>query len=167
MHNIYRKGVQFDDILCTAIITNSSEIVYVPMCVDIIHPGHISLIEQASQLGDVVVGLLSDSAVMQKKRLPFMTYDQRYAVVNAIKSVSEVMPQETTDYTPNLIKLKPSYVVHGDDWSLMSINSVINTLKAWRGELLRSFDSCVLYGYLVHRNSNLLRAKWLKLSPAA
>mgnify|MGYP003306374072 CR=1 FL=1 len=45
-----------------------------------------------------------------------MTYQERREIVSEIKGISKVIPQNTHDYTPNLIKLKPKYVIHGDDW---------------------------------------------------
>jgi phosphoenolpyruvate mutase len=114
--------------------------VYVGMSADLIHPGHINVLEEASKLGQVIVGLLTDKAIASYKRLPFMSFDQRQVVVQALGSVSKVVTQETLDYTPNLIKFKPDFVVHGDDWKsgIQSTvrQSVIDTLSEWGGELV-------------------------------
>jgi phosphoenolpyruvate phosphomutase / 2-hydroxyethylphosphonate cytidylyltransferase len=93
----------------------SSDTVYVAMSADIVHPGHINLLEKAQELGPVTVGLLTDAAIASYKRLPLMTYEERRAVVAQLRQVSDVVPQETLDYEPNLRSLKPRYVVHGDD----------------------------------------------------
>ena len=92
--------------------------VYVGMSADLVHPGHLNLLEAAAKLGEVTVGLLTDSAIASYKRLPFMSFEERYAVVAALKPVSKVVPQTTLDYVPNLQELKPDYVVHGDDWQI-------------------------------------------------
>jgi phosphoenolpyruvate phosphomutase / 2-hydroxyethylphosphonate cytidylyltransferase len=114
--------------------------VYVGMSADLIHPGHINVLEHAAQLGDVTVGLLTDAAIASYKRLPHMTYEQRKAVVENLKHVSQVVPQETLDYVPNLERLKPDYVVHGDDWRTgvqqKTRQRVIDALKQWDGELV-------------------------------
>ena len=114
--------------------------VYVGMSIDLIHPGHINVIKEASKLGKVTVGLLTDKAIASYKRLPYLTYDQRKTVVECIKGVDDVMTQYTLDYTDNLNKMKPDYVVHGDDWRVGSQASVrkkvIDTLKEWDGELV-------------------------------
>ena len=114
--------------------------VYVGMSIDLIHPGHINVIKEASKLGKVTVGLLTDKAIASYKRLPYLTYDQRKTVVECIKGVDDVMTQHTLDYTDNLNKMKPDYVVHGDDWRVGSQASVrkkvIDTLKEWGGELV-------------------------------
>ena len=67
-----------------------SKRVYVAMSADIIHPGHLNIIKEASKLGDVTVGVLTDAAIASYKRLPYMNYEQRAAVVGALKGVSEI-----------------------------------------------------------------------------
>jgi phosphoenolpyruvate phosphomutase len=114
--------------------------VYVAMSVDLIHEGHINIIKEASKLGELTVGLLTDKAIASYKRLPYMPYENRMAIISEIKGVHNVIPQTTHDYTENLIKLKPEYVLHGDDWKEGSQktvrDNVINTLKEWGGELI-------------------------------
>ena len=114
--------------------------IYVAMSADLIHPGHLNVIKTASELGRVVVGVLTDDAIASYKRLPYMTYEQRALVVSQLKGVDEVIPQNTLDYVPNLKKLKPDYVVHGDDWK-SGVQSkvrarVLETLAEWGGELV-------------------------------
>ncbi len=117
-----------------------SKKVYVGMSADLVHPGHMNILKEASKLGDVIVGLLTDKAIASYKRLPFMTYEQRKDVIENIKGVVEVVPQETLDYRPNLERIKPDFVVHGDDWK-EGVQSkirqqVIDTLAKWGGELV-------------------------------
>ena len=99
---------------------NSQKVVYVAMSADLIHPGHINILKIARQNADkigarVVVGLLTDSAIASYKRLPYMNFDQRRAVLESISLIDEVIPQETLSYEGNIRKLKPAFVVHGDD----------------------------------------------------
>lgn len=114
--------------------------VYVGMSADLIHPGHMNILKEASKLGEIIVGLLTDKAIASYKRLPYLTYEQRKNVVENIKGVKQVVPQELLDYTENLRKLKPDYVVHGDDWrsgvQAQVRQKVIETLKEWGGELV-------------------------------
>jgi phosphoenolpyruvate mutase len=116
------------------------KIVYVGMSADIIHPGHLNVIRRASELGKVTVGVLTDAAVASYKRLPYMTYEQRKEVVASLKGVDRVVPQEQLDYVPNLLKYRPDYVVHGDDWregvQKYVRQAVIDTLATWGGELV-------------------------------
>ena len=114
--------------------------VYVTMAVDMIHNGHINIIKEAAKLGEVTVGLLTDSAIASYKRLPLMPYESRKLIIEAIKGVSKVIPQKTHEYTHNLNLLKPDYVVHGDDWKegvqKKVRDKVIESLKNWGGELI-------------------------------
>ena len=114
--------------------------VYVPMATDIIHHGHLNIISEARKLGRVIVGLLTDEAIASYKRLPFLSYEQRKEIMQNIKGVDEVIPQETWDYVPNIRDLKPDYLVHGDDWKTGAQKDmrrrVIEALKEWNGKLV-------------------------------
>lgn len=114
--------------------------VYVGMSADLVHPGHINVINAAASLGSVTVGLLTDKAVASYKRLPFMTYDQRKIVLENIKGVEAVVPQETLDYCENLERLRPDVVVHGDDWregvQFKTRQRVMEKLAEWGGKLV-------------------------------
>jgi len=114
--------------------------VYVGMSADFLHHGHINLINEAAKLGDLTVGLLTDKAVASYKRLPYLDYDERKAVVEALKGVRKVVPQETLDYRPNLEALKPDIVVHGDDWQngvqSQVRQQVIDKMAEWGGKLV-------------------------------
>lgn len=114
--------------------------VYIGMSADLIHPGHLNIIKEGAKLGEVVIGLLTDMAIASYKRLPYLNYDQRKVIIENVKGVSKVIPQETLDYRPNLKKLKPNYVVHGDDWKtgiqMNTRQQVIDTLLEWGGKLV-------------------------------
>lgn len=114
--------------------------VYVGMSADFLHPGHLNVINAAQKLGLVTIGLLTDKAIASYKRLPFLPFDQRKAIIENIKGVENVIPQETLDYEPNLRKIKPDFVVHGDDWQegvqRQVRQRVIDTLAEWGGELV-------------------------------
>ena len=118
----------------------SEKTVYVGMSADLVHPGHLNVLGTAREHGKVIVGLLTDAAIATYKRLPHMTYDQRKLVVEALKGVDRVVPQETLDYEPNLRKYKPDYVVHGDDWTegvqKATRARVIAVLAEWGGRLV-------------------------------
>lgn len=114
--------------------------VYIGMSADLLHPGHLNIIQNAAKYGEVTVGLLTDKAIASYKRLPYMSYEQRKIIVENVKGISQVIPQDTLDYTENLEKLKPDYVVHGDDWKngvqKETRQKVIDTLAQWGGELI-------------------------------
>lgn len=110
------------------------------MSADLVHPGHLNIIREAAKLGDVYIGLLTDQAIASYKRLPYLEFEHRREIISAIKGVHEVIPQETLDYRPNLEKLKPDFVVHGDDWKegvqRETRQQVIDTLAKWGGQLV-------------------------------
>ena len=114
--------------------------VYIAMSADLVTPSHVQLIKEARTLGEVVIGLLTDNAVASYQRLPYMPYEQRKVVIENIVGVKEVVPQDTLDHVPNLLKIKPDYVFHRDDWNTGVLRGtrrrVIDTLKQWGGELV-------------------------------
>lgn len=118
----------------------SQKKVYVGMSADIVHLGHINLLNEAAKLGEVTVGLLTDEAIASYKRLPHMTYDERKAVIESLQQVAHVVPQTTLDYVENLQAIKPDIVVHGDDWrdgvQQTTRQRVIDALATWGGELV-------------------------------
>jgi phosphoenolpyruvate phosphomutase len=114
--------------------------VYIGMSADLIHPGHLNIINTGKKLGRVIIGLLTDEAIAGYKRAPYLSFEQRKSIIESINGVSEVIAQTTLDYTFNLRKIKPHYVVHGDDWKTgvqqATRKKVIEVLKEWGGELV-------------------------------
>ena len=90
--------------------------VYLGMIADIMHPGLINIINEGAKYGDIIIGLYTDKAIATHKRLPYLTYEQRETVVRSIHGVADVVPQDDWSYVPNLVKFKPDYIIHGDDW---------------------------------------------------
>jgi phosphoenolpyruvate phosphomutase len=118
----------------------SNKKVYVGMSADIIHTGHLNILHEAKKLGTVTVGVLTDAAIASYKRLPYLNYEQRSAIVKNLKDVDTVVPQETLDYVSNLLLIRPDYVVHGDDWKegvqKETRQRVINTIAQWGGKVI-------------------------------
>jgi cytidyltransferase-like protein len=131
---VRERFAQFPDITCGA------KLVYVPMAVDIIHPGHINIIKAAAQYGRVMVGLFSDEAIASYKKPPLMDYETRKAVIENVKDVDEVVVQNVRDYAPNLLKYKPDYMVHGTDWREGPLADVrakaIDLMAQWGGVVI-------------------------------
>lgn len=114
--------------------------VYIAIGADILHTGHINIINEGSKYGEVVLGILSDEAIASYKRLPVFDYETRKAIFSSLKNVSKVVIQNTIDYTYNLKAIKPDFVVHGDDWregpQKLIREKVVETLKEWNGQLI-------------------------------
>lgn len=114
--------------------------VYIGMIGDIMHPGLINIITQGSKYGNVMIGLFTDKAIATHSRLPYLTYEQRKQVVENIKGVATVVPQDEWSYVPNLKKYRPDYIMHGDDWKEGSEaelrQQVFDVMKEIGGEVL-------------------------------
>lgn len=133
--------------------------IYIGMSADLLHPGHLNIIEEARKIGgDIIIGLLTDKAIASYKRLPYMTLEQRKIVVENVKGVTQVIPQETLDYEPNLRKIKPDYVLHGDDWK-SGIQSktrqrIIEVMSEWGGKVI---DIPYTHGISSTKLNNILK----------
>lgn len=90
--------------------------VYMCFSTDIIHSGHIAIIKKAEKLGRLIIGVLSDEAVVSYKRFPLLPYSERKAMFENIVGVYKVVEQRSLSYKENLRQYEPDYVVHGDDW---------------------------------------------------
>ncbi len=90
--------------------------VYMCFSTDIIHSGHIAIINKAKNIGNLIIGVLSDEAVSSYKRFPLMPFNERKTIFENISGVKQVVEQKTLSYAEILRKIKPNYVVHGDDW---------------------------------------------------
>ena len=119
---------------------SKKKIVFVPMSCDLIHEGHINIIKNAKKYGTVIVGLLTDAAINVYKPLPVFTYKQRLSIIMNIKGVDKIEKTEDWDYSSALNRLKPDYIVHGDDWnhnnqSIVKKN-VTKQMKKWNGKVI-------------------------------
>lgn len=108
--------------------------VYLGMVGDIMHPGLINIINEGAKYGDVMIGLFTDKAIATHSRLPYLTYEQRKNVIENIKGVTSIVPQDEWSYVPNLLKYKPDYIIHGDDWQY-------NSMKYIRDEVYKVMES--------------------------
>jgi phosphoenolpyruvate phosphomutase / 2-hydroxyethylphosphonate cytidylyltransferase len=140
---------------------NIKKKVYVGLAVDIVHEGHINILKIANSYGEVTVGLLTDEAIASYKNIPHLNYKRRKIIIQNIKYVKKVIPQNTLDYVPNLILIKPDFVVHGDDWKKgvqkKTRDRVIKTLKKWSGKLIEP-------KYTKNISSTIIKNKILELS---
>jgi phosphoenolpyruvate phosphomutase len=116
------------------------KVIYLGMRGDIVHPGIINIISEGAKRGEVLVGLMTDSAIAEYKRLPYLTFEQRKAVIESIKGVSRVVAQEEWSYVPNLRKYKPDAIIHGDDWKTGILqkerDDVFAVMKELGGEVI-------------------------------
>ena len=93
-----------------------NRVVYMCFSTDIIHSGHIAIIQKAKKLGKLVIGVLTDEAVESYKRYPILPFEERKMLMENIRGVHKVIEQKTLSYKDVLKELQPDYVVHGDNW---------------------------------------------------
>ncbi len=114
--------------------------VYICFSTDVLHNGHLNILQNAAALGEVTVGVLTDEVVASYKHYPLVPLCDRVRMFESLRYVKQVVVQESLDYTGVLEKLKPDIVVHGDDWRVgyqANIRArVIETLRGWGGELV-------------------------------
>ena len=117
-----------------------SKKVYVSLIADLLHAGHIKILKKASELGEVTVGLLTLEACGELNDIPYLDYDKRKDVLENLRMVAHVVEQTDASYEENLLKLKPDFVVHGDDWQHNAQKKyreeVIDLLAQWNGKLI-------------------------------
>lgn len=104
------------DVVSKKLAKVNERTVYMCFSTEYIHSGHVAIINKARRLGRLIVGILSDEAVASFKRYPLIPFEERKALVENIAGVERVVEQKTLSYADNLRQLKPTYVVHGDDW---------------------------------------------------
>lgn len=105
------------------------------MCTDVIHEGHLNIIEKARQYGRVIVGAISDQAMIRYDRFPTVPFPKRVAMYQNIPGVEKVVVQQSMSYDDVIPDLKPDYVIHGDNW-------VKGPQKALRSHVLELLESC-------------------------
>lgn len=123
--------------------------VYTCLCTDIIHEGHLNIIDQAHKYGKVVVGALSDAALIRYNKFPTVSLKDRVKLYESLDGVDEVVVQDSVMYDDIINELHPDYVVHGDNWKegpeATIRENVIELLKKYGGELIE-----VSYTYNSH-----------------
>ena len=85
---------------------------------DMFHIGHLNILKRAKEQCDyLIVGVSTDEVVEEyKKKTPIIKFEERIAIVEAIKYVDEVVPQTTMDKMEAWKQLKFDVMFHGYDW---------------------------------------------------
>ena len=115
-------------------------LVYTCFCTDIIHEGHLNLINEAKKYGDVVVGVLCDSEMVKYNRFPLKSTSERVELVEEIPDVNKVIIQDQIMYDDVVEELRPDYIIHGNNWSEDSMKvirqNILDVLDKYGGELI-------------------------------
>lgn len=90
--------------------------VYTCFTTDVIHEGHMNIINRAREYGKVIIGVLSDEAMVKFDRFPTIPYEERIELIRSIPGVDKVVKQRSVMYDEVIHELQPDYVIHGDNW---------------------------------------------------
>lgn len=115
-------------------------VVYTCFCTDVIHEGHLNILRKAAEYGPVTVGVLADEAMIRYNRFPTISLEHRMDIVRQTGLVDKVIVQEEIMYDQIIEKLRPDYIIHGDNWregpeSVIRQNVLDNVAK-YGGQLI-------------------------------
>ena len=114
--------------------------IYTCFCTDFIHDGHLNIIREAQKYGEVIVGVLSDKAMIRFNKFPTVSFEERMLLVKSIKGVSKVIVQEDVMYDKIVEEIKPDYIIHGDNWKAEPMNVIrdnaIALMNKYGGEVI-------------------------------
>ena len=134
--------------------------VYTCFCTDVIHEGHLNIIREAQKYGEVIVGVLSDEAMVRFNRFPTVSFEQRMQMVKEIDGVSKVIVQDDVMYDRVIEQLRPDYVIHGDNWmegAMRAIrDNVVSLLRHMGGQII---DVPYTYNEKVKEADDRIKAK--------
>ena len=110
------------------------KLVYSYYVLDIIHTGHLLMMKNAKALagkdGKLIVGILTDEAVMEKKKKPTLSLRERMSIAESIKYVDLVVAQETYSPLDNIISIKPDILMESTNHNFEEIEEIKNKIKA-------------------------------------
>lgn len=114
--------------------------VYTCFCTDVIHEGHMNIINEARKYGSLTVGILSDKAMIRFNRFPTLSFKERLELAKSIDGVDEVVVQEEIMYDDIIEQLHPDYIIHGDNWLEEPMRLIRDNaekkLKAYGGKII-------------------------------
>jgi rfaE bifunctional protein nucleotidyltransferase chain/domain len=127
------------------------KIVYTYVCGDILHEGHLLYLENAKSLGDkLVVGVLTDEAVMEKKKKPIIAFKERIRLISALKCVDVAVPQNEYSPLENLRAIQPDILV--ESTSHIGNSYLLQLKKVFKGR-------CVMLPYFKDQSSTSIKDK--------
>ena len=116
------------------------KLVYTYYCLDIIHTGHLLAMKNAKALvgeeGQLIVGILTNKAVMEKKPSPSIDFVDRMYIAQCLKFPDLVVAQDTYSNIGNLLRFKPEIIVESDSHDESHIIEVEELVKEWGGRVV-------------------------------
>ena len=100
------------------------------------HAAHVSFLHKCSQLGEVTVALNTDDFIAHYKgKPPVMTYEERKAVLEGLRWVDRVIPNDDgVDSTTAISKVQPDIIAIGSDWARKDYYTQMGFTQDWLDE---------------------------------
>ncbi|MBQ9894313.1 MAG: phosphoenolpyruvate mutase [Ruminococcus sp.] len=134
--------------------------VYTCFCTDVIHEGHLNILNVAKKYGKVIVGILSDEAMIRFNRFPTISFEDRMRIVRELDIVDDVVVQDDIMYDKIVAELRPDYIIHGDNWKDEPMKAIRDNaeslLSEYGGEVI---DVPYTYNENVKRIDRRIREK--------
>lgn len=138
------------------------KIVYSYYVLDIVHTGHLLMMKNAKAIagedGKLIVGILTDEAVMEKKAKPILSFEERMELASAIKYVDVVVAQETYSPLQNIMKIKPDVLMESASHDEEEIEKAREYMESINGQVIVipyfPSQSSTSIKKLVKRNNN-------------
>lgn len=134
--------------------------VYTCFCTDVIHDGHLNIIKEAIKYGEVIVGVLTDEAMIKYNRFPTISFKERIKLIKKLNGISKVIVQNEVLYNNIIKEIKPDYVLHGDNWLEGPMRAIRDNVES----LLKKFGGTVIdipytYNEDVKRIDSIIKEK--------
>ena len=141
----------------------SNKTVFMSFSGDIIHHGHINIINEGSKYGKVIIGLYTDEVIKSYKRAPINSFENRKKVIEQIKNVYKIIKLDNFDFSDVIKEIKPDYIIHGDDWKEGPQKKVredtLELIKNWNGQLIEpeytsGISTSAIINKIIEENEN-------------
>jgi len=115
-----------------------TKIVYAYVVGDLLHIGHVLALENAKEFGDkLIVGVLTDEAVMEKKSKPVIGFSERMRVIKALRCVDVIVPQKTYSPIENVKTIKPNILMESDSHTEEDLEETYNVCEKLEIEIIK------------------------------
>jgi phosphoenolpyruvate phosphomutase len=115
-------------------------IVYSYYVLDIVHKGHLLMMKNAKAIagddGKLIVGILTDEAVMEKKERPTLPFEERIELAGAIKYVDIAVAQETYSPLPNVMRIKPDILMESASHDEAAVEEAREYMESINGKVI-------------------------------
>jgi phosphoenolpyruvate phosphomutase len=116
------------------------KLVYSYYVLDIVHIGHLLMMKNSKAIagedGKLIVGILTDEAVLEKKAKPITSFEERIELANAIKYIDVVVAQETYSPLPNIMRIKPDILMESTNHDEEDIEKAREFMKSINGKVI-------------------------------